>query len=158
MTVETARRATTDDVDALVGLAADAVAEQLEQRGGLVFFAREARPVPADESFLADLADHDRAVFVGELDDVALGYAAVGAEVLRDGSLHAVVTDLYVEPEARDVGLGELLMAEVVEWCRERGCAGVDAWALPGNRGTKNFFESFGLTARLIVVHRRLDE
>jgi hypothetical protein len=39
---------------------------------------------------------------------------------------------------------------------RGGGCVGIDALALPGNRQTKNFFESFGFTARAIVVHRRL--
>jgi hypothetical protein len=29
--------------------------------------------------------------------------------------------------------------------------------ALPGNRATKNFFETFGRTARAIVVHRTLN-
>jgi hypothetical protein len=48
-------------------------------------------------------------------------------------------------------------MEAVLAWCDERGCFGVDALALPGNRETKNFFESFGLVARAIVVHRRLD-
>ena len=35
-----------------------------------------------------------------------------------------------------------------------QGCFGVDSLALPGDRHTKNFFESFGLVARAIVVHR----
>jgi hypothetical protein len=49
-----------------------------------------------------------------------------------------------------------MLMDQLVEWCRERGCIGVDSLALPGDRATKNFFESFGLVARAIIVHRRL--
>lgn len=36
------------------------------------------------------------------------------------------------------------------------GAIGVDSLALPGDRGTKNFFESFGLKARAIVVHRAI--
>ena len=42
----------------------------------------------------------------------------------------------------------------LVAWAHERGCVGIDALRLPGNRDTKNFFERFGLTARAIVVHR----
>jgi hypothetical protein len=34
----------------------------------------------------------------------------------------------------------------------------MDSLALPGDRATKNFFESFGLKARAIVVHRSLVE
>ena len=45
-------------------------------------------------------------------------------------------------------------MQALVDWCGARGCFGVDSLALPGDRHTKNFFESFGLVARAIVVHR----
>ena len=37
-----------------------------------------------------------------------------------------------------------------------RAAAGIDGFALPGDRETKNFFERFGLTARAILVHRSL--
>ena len=57
---------------------------------------------------------------------------------------------------ARDVGVGEELIGEVLRWCEQRDCIGVDALALPGNRATKNFFETFGFTARLLVLHRKL--
>jgi len=48
------------------------------------------------------------------------------------------------------------LLDYVIEWATERHCVGVDSLVLPGNRETKNFFESFGLVARAIVVHRAL--
>jgi hypothetical protein len=32
---------------------------------------------------------------------------------------------------------------------------GIDAFALPGMRETKNFFEGSGFTARLLVMHRQ---
>lgn len=44
-----------------------------------------------------------------------------------------------------------------LDWFVGAGCTGVDALALPGARATKNFFEENGFTARLLVVHRRLD-
>jgi GNAT superfamily N-acetyltransferase len=55
------------------------------------------------------------------------------------------------------VGIGELVMDALVAWAQDHGCEAIDAVALPGDRETKNFFERFGLTARAIVVHRRLD-
>ena len=112
---------------------------------------------PASETSLReDLADASRLVLAGTIDDVVVGYAVVRTEVLRDGGRLGVLTDIYVEPEARAVGVGEVLVDEVLRWCRELGCTGVDGLALPGNRSTKNFFETFGFTARAIVVHRRL--
>jgi hypothetical protein len=44
----------------------------------------------------------------------------------------------------------------VVAWCAARGCAGVDAPALPGNRPAKAFFEDNGFVARLLVMHQPL--
>ena len=34
----------------------------------------------------------------------------------------------------------------------------MDSLALPGDRATKNFFETHGLVARAITVHRRLTD
>ena len=153
---EAARLATAADLPRLAELAAAAVAEQVEGRGGSVWSVREARAVPAEPSLAEDVADPDRLVLAGTIDDVVVGYAVVRTETLRDGRLLGVLTDVYVEPEARAVGVGERLVDEVLAWCAGRRCSGVDALALPGNRETKNFFETFGFTARALVVHRRL--
>ena len=65
--------------------------------------------------------------------------------------------DIYVDPDAREVGVGEAMMDRGAGVVRGPGLSsGVDAVALPGDRATKNFFERFGLTARAIVVHRAL--
>jgi GNAT superfamily N-acetyltransferase len=100
--------------------------------------------------------DPGHEVLVGELDGVAVAYGVVRVEVLEDGGKLGVVDDVYVEPGARELGLGEMIMDRMLEWCRSRGCFGVDSLALPGDRSTKNFFESFGLVARAIVVHKPL--
>ena len=153
---EAARPATAADLDRLAALAADAVTEQAGERGGAVWSVREARPLPANESLPAALDRDDTLVLAGTIDDVVVGYAVVHVEPLRDGRTLGVITDVYVEPAAREVGVGEVLIERVLAWCRERRCAGVDALALPGNRETKNFFETFGFTARALVVHRSL--
>ena len=154
--IEAARVATEADVDRLAELAALAVAEQAEARGGPIWSQREARAVPAGPSLREDLDDASRLVLAGTIDDAIIGYAVVRTEPLRDGRLLGVLSDIYVEPEARAVGVGEVLVDAVLDWCRAQGCTGVDGLALPGNRDTKNFFETFGFTARAIVVHRRL--
>lgn len=156
--MEAARFATEDDLDRLADLAAEAIAEQVELRGGGVLAARESRPLPARASLEAALASDDQRVVVGTIDDVVIGYAGVHVEDLRNGERLGVVEDIYVEPGARGVGVGEAMVELVLDWCRQRGCRGVDGMALPGNRHTKNFFETFGFTARLIVVHRSLLE
>ena len=93
---------------------------------------------------------------VGLIDDAVVGYASMHPERLHDGSQLAVVTDLYVTPGARGVGVGGALMDLLIDAARADGAVGIDSLALPGDRATKNFFERFGLTARAIVVHRSL--
>jgi len=153
---ESARPATLDDVPTLVDLATAAIEEKRTQKGGELWARRERRPDPLDVSLAAALAADDQQVLVGLLDDTIIGFGAAHIEVLADEGRLGVVDEVYVDPGARALGVGEVVMNELVGWCREQGCFGVDSLALPGDRATKNFFESFGLVARAIVVHRRL--
>lgn len=156
--MEHARHALESDLAALAEMAADAVAEQGDARGGWVWTRREARSLPVDRSLRAAIEDPEAIVVVGELDDVPVGYAVAHLELLRTGEPLAVVEDIYVHPEGRGVGLGEAMMDLLVAWAEDHDCAGIDAFVLPGNRQSKNFFETFGLTARAILVHRRLQD
>ena len=121
-------------------------------RGGAIYFAREVPPSPPAP------ADDLRPVWVGTIDGTPVGYASAHSETLRDGTVLGVIDHLFVEEGARDVGVGEALMDLLLEWFRSQGCAAADAAALPGNRQTKNFFETAGFSARLIVMHHRIAE
>ena len=153
---EGVRLATRADLPRLVELAAAAIAELRQGRGGEVWARHSARQEPLEAGLAAELDHADHLLLVGTVDDAVLGYAAARVETLADGSRLGVVSDLYTEPGAREVGVGEAMMAAAVQWCTDAGCFGVDSLALPGDRHTKNFFESFGLVARAIVVHRPL--
>jgi ribosomal protein S18 acetylase RimI-like enzyme len=149
--VPAVRAAVPADGPRLAALVREARAEFAEQRGGDLFNAREGRAEP-----IGDALPEADAVWVGTLDQVVVGYAAARVEALRDGARLGVITDLFVEPDARAVGVGESLVRAVVSWSTASGCVGVDAAALPGNRAAKNFFEESGFTARLLLMHRRL--
>jgi ribosomal protein S18 acetylase RimI-like enzyme len=155
--VEASRAATAADIPRVVELARLARAELTAMRGGALWVAREAWPEPLDESYRALLARDDALLVVGTIDDVVLGYGAVLVETLRSGAHLGLVTDLFVEEQARAVGVGEAMADALVEHCRAHGCVGIDASALPGHRATKNFFETHGFTARALLMHRRLD-
>ena len=155
-TVEDARPATIDDLPALQQLAREAIAELRPTRGGELWAQTLGRREPLAESFAGDLTDPAALVVVGCIDATIVGYGAVRLQGLADGRPIGVVDDLYTHPEARGIGVGEAMMDQLVAWCNEHDCTGIDAVALPGNRATKNFFETFGLTARAIVVHRAL--
>ena len=154
---ETARTATLDDLDDLVHLAQAAIDEKRTQKGGGVWARRERRGDPLDISLRTAIGAPDQEVAVGLIDDTVVGYGTVRIELLADGGQLGVIDELFVDPGCRAVGVGEMLMNHLVDWCRRRGCFGVDSLALPGDRHTKNFFESFGLVARAIVVHRSLE-
>lgn len=152
--MEAARRARADDLDAIATLGQAARAHMVAFRGGELFLRREAR---RDVPPMASLLDHAQwAVFVGTLDDVVVGFAVVEREELDDGGILAVIHEIFVEEGARGVAVGELMMDEVLAWCRAEGCEAVDAIALPGDRNTKNFFERSGFTARLLRMHHKL--
>ena len=154
--MEAARRARPDDVQRLAELTRAAIAELTPTRGGEVWKAAEARAEPIEDGLGALLSDDDTLVVVGTIDDVIVGYAVVRVQHLGDGSRLGVIDDIYVEDEARGVGLGETMMNDLIEWSVERKCFGMDAMALPGHRQTKNFFEESGFTARKLVMHHSL--
>jgi len=86
-----------------------------------------------------------------------IGFGVVTLEPLRTGETLGIITDLYVEPDACAVGVGEAMADELVAFCVAHGCMGVDTLALPGHRAAKNFFEESGFTARALVMHRALN-
>ena len=151
-----ARSATGDDLAAVVPMVDAAATEKSRQKGGQVWSRRERRAGPVAEALATALESPTHELAVGTFDGAVVGYALARVETLGDGGRLATVDDLYVDPDARGVGLGEALMDHLLAWATAEGCFGIDSLALPGDRDTKNFFESFGLVARAIVVHRPL--
>jgi GNAT superfamily N-acetyltransferase len=154
--VESTRPASAEDIPRVGELARLMRAELGAMRGGALWLEREAWPEPLEDTYDALLARDDALLLLGTIDDAVLAFAAVVVEQLRSGARLGVVTDLFVEAEAREVGVGEVLVGALVEHCRAAGCIGVDATALPGHRAAKNFFETHGFTARALAMHKRL--
>lgn len=155
---EGVRRAADADMAAVAGLAAGAAAELAPRRGGYVWARLEARSEPLERSLDRDHRSDDALVVVGTIDEAVVGYGVIHLVELHDGAVMGRVTDIYVMPEARGVGVGEAMMDELMDWARRHACIGVDSLALPGDRDTKNFFETHGLVARAITVHRSLTD
>ena len=152
-----ARLATSADLAVVAEMAEAALGELRPLRGGEVWANSDGRTTPVRTGLESELADPNAEIFVGTIDDAPVGYAAVHVRALHDGSAMARITDLFVIPAARRVGVGESLILSVEAWARRRALVGLDSLALPGDRDTKNFFETFGLVARALEVHRRLD-
>lgn len=151
--MEAARPAVGDDLHEISVLDDLARAELGAKRGGDVHLLTVE---PLSPGLQEALSDPDCLVLVGSIDGVTVGYAvarASGTET-RIARLEA----LFVHPDARMVGVGAAMMDRILAWAEACGCSGVDSVALPGDRATKNFFESYGLVARAILVYRQLTE
>lgn len=145
--MDAARSARAADRERIDELRALFFTELRAYRGGDLWVRERMSAARPDES----------GAFVGTLDDVVVGYGIVEVLELRDGGRVGKVTELFVEPEAREVGVGEALVGVLVDWCRDHRCDGIDATALPGHRAAKNFFEEQGFVARSLTMYRGLE-
>jgi GNAT superfamily N-acetyltransferase len=157
--MESVRSAVPDDADACAALCQRALEELSGVRGGNLFARREtglvAKALLRPGGLRRLLSDTRRLVVVGLLDEAVVGFAVVKAESVGE-SLLGVIDALFVDPDARGVGVGRTMLDSVTSWLIAKGCRAVDAGALPGERETKSFFESAGFKARLITMHREL--
>lgn len=141
------RPATADDLHECAALLARARDELADRRGGALLLS-------AGRADVAEWLDGGpgRTLLVGEYEGATVGLAAGRVGERRLGTVDCC----YVRPEARRVGVGGALVDALMAWFREAGCSGVDALALPGDRDTKQLYESAGFTARLLVLHHPL--
>lgn len=168
--VEGARPAVPADFPACARLLSEARERASALRGGAELLASyrageapapSAPPTPAasaadDETWIVEkLIGADRRLLVGTIDGVVVG-VGTGHVAARAGQRVGTIDCCYVEEDARGVGVGTEIAVSLVRWFTEEGCVSVDAPALPGDRAMKQLFEARGLSARLLVLHRRL--
>lgn len=111
---------------------------------------------PLENAWRLLLDDPDTVIVIGEIDGYPFGFLVARIEDLlpraageRVGSIRLV----FVDPPARQVGVGEAMLDLVLGQLRSRSISKFDAHVLPGHRLVKNFFESGGFSARSIVMH-----
>ena len=143
------RAARAGDAPALASMEETARERLLDQRGGPQVLGEQA----AVGDWSALLARHDVRVFVATVDDVPVGYLQLE---LPDAEHRSVVTQVFVEPEARELGFGDWMIEAAIEATREAGGTVIESFALPGDRDTKNLFERAGMTARKLIVSKKL--
>ncbi len=151
--MEAVREATRPDLVPLRALLEAGRAELAERRGGELV---EAPAWARDEGLAGLLGRHDARVLVGTIDGVVVAGAVCRTVEDLPGGRRGVFDACYVDPGARGIGLGRLLLDDALDWFRHAGCRGVEGHALPGDREAKAFFESGGFTARLLTMYRPL--
>lgn len=101
---------------------------------------------------LSRLKDNpDFLLLVGTFEEVVLGFAI--CELIGD---RAVLQFIVVSKGARKVGIGSSMLNKIVSVMKSKGIQTIDSQVMPGERHSKNFFESFGMKARLIIVSSEL--
>jgi len=151
MTDPNVRPARADDGPELALLEDAARAGLVDARGGARWLEEHPRIGPDWASAIAR-----RDVFVAELADpvpVLAGYL-----VLDVAGAVATVDQVYVSPEARELGFGDALLAAAWSRAADAGAAILEGHALPGDRHIKNLYERAGITARLITVSRVIND
>ncbi|MDX1448819.1 MAG: GNAT family N-acetyltransferase [Acidimicrobiia bacterium] len=153
-----ARPATSADVPALARLYR-ALEEEMTALSALWPLA-DGVADPVEESMF-DLIGQDNTVgVVGEIDGVPVGFLFARIEPMlprANGKTIGAIRLVFVDHEAREVGVGEAMLEAALEALRSRGVSVFDAHVLPGHRLVKNFFESGGFKARSIVMSRTED-
>ena len=144
---EVIRRAEITDSSQLSELETAARHSLIEQRGGAALLAEQ----PAIGDWTSAIEDHSRWIGVAELDGFIVGYL----ELAVTGDI-AFVRQVYVQPEARQLGFGDGLLDAARQEAQRHGCSALEGFALPGDRDTKNLYERAGITARKIIVSTRL--
>jgi ribosomal protein S18 acetylase RimI-like enzyme len=144
------RAATNADVEALSALELEARSALVDARGGRQLLAEQ--PAVEDWASVVDGAEH--AVWVATIGDVVVGYLQL--RLPARGGIGKVM-QVFVLAGAREVGFGDELLATAVEAIVAAGGTEIESFALPGDRDTKNLYERAGITARKLIVSKRLD-
>ncbi|WP_216853075.1 GNAT family N-acetyltransferase [Phytoactinopolyspora halotolerans] len=135
------RRATIDDVPAIIALLAD---DELGRRREMP----DDRD-PYDASFAAIDADPHQLLVVGESngDIVATMQLTFIPGMSRRGTWRAQIEGVRVASSARGAGIGERLIRWAVEQARDRGCALVQLTSDASRTGAHRFYARLGFVA-----------
>ncbi len=146
--------ATPADTDVLVDLYRGLEAEQTALKAMWPLADGLAEPVA--EAFAEALQDADSWVLLGGIDGIPFGFLLARSLQLlpqAGGRRLGVIQLIYTDHEAREVGIGEAMLALALSLLRDAGHDLFDARVLPGHRNAKNFFEAAGFSARIISMH-----
>lgn len=142
------RKAIESDCEFLKLLEQEARANLDHFRGGSRL-AEEVRVV--GDNWPKQILEASTVVLVAGVDSVVMGFI-IARRGVSDSRKFSTIEQVFVTHDARNIGIGDALVAAIIAWARSEAMVALDALALPGDRETKNLFERSGLVARLIVA------
>ena len=140
----TVRKAQSIDASAVSALEQQCVRESQSFRGSAELLA-DAPFIGNDFDKVLSNAGH--LVLVVESSGEICGFAD-----MEISESVAMVRRVYISEAARELGAGATLIDELRIHAQASGCTRIDAYALPGDRLTKNLFERAGMKARLLIA------
>ena len=146
----TVRSATAADATALSDLEHEARLEIIAFRGHEILL-NEIELI--DSLWVATVTNNSNLVLVAETSGQVVGFAKGDIGAVNSS---CVVSHIYVDQMARQIGIGAGLIVEIARIAKSRGCATLDALALPGDRKMKNLYERVGMPARLLIASKTL--
>ena len=146
------RHATTDDLAVIIELDETAREAVASQRGGHNWLVEHA---PASFLHADELIDHS---CVGTVDEHVVGFLRCTLEDVPQHGLVCSVERVFVDENARELGFGDALLQQAIDYATNLGCVAIEGNALPGDRETKNLYERAGIVARKIIVSRPLNQ
>lgn len=151
MSVESViRHALWQDWELIVSLDDEARLLVAEQRGGLVWLSEHESARDLGPDTMLDLS------WVALIEQHVVGFIHCDIDDRPQRGKVCSVERVYVHELARELGCGDALLSEVMEYAKVHGCSTIEGNALPGDRSTKNLYERAGIVARKIIVSRPL--
>ena len=146
----TVRSASEQDVPAIVDLAKEAQTEIAQFRGHEQLLEDSTS---TEQQWATAIASDTNVVLVALSSMSIVGYAK--GDIDDKGAI-CLVSHVFVDPQARQLGIGAGLVGEIARVAKAKGCQTLDAVALPGDRKMKNLYERIGMPARLLIASKNL--
>ena len=146
----TVRSASEEDVMAIVELAKEARSEIAQFRGHEHLL--EVWTL-TDQQWATAITSNKNIVLVALSSMSIVAYAK--GDIDDKGAI-CLVSHVFVDPQARQLGIGAGLVGEIARVAKSKGCQTLDAVALPGDRKMKNLYERIGMPARLLIASKNL--
>jgi len=124
-----------------------------------VFALRAGAPAALEVELRRVFDDADTALLVADADGCVVGFCAAHFErspALARESCRAEITELVVEPAARQSGIGRALANAALGWARSRGALRVEVRVAARNDAGQAFWRRLGFGAFVDVLDRRL--